>query len=70
MNMPGFNAEASLYKRGINYRLAGRADVGAGSIQEVKPAAATTTIDIEPDQCVTRCFFFRGVRLFCYDFCF
>lgn len=60
MNMPGFSAEASLYNRGINYRLASRAAERNGSLQEVKPAAATTTIDIEPEECVTRCFFFPG----------
>jgi hypothetical protein len=31
---------------------------------------ATTTIDIEPEECVVRCFFIRGVPVFCYEVCF
>jgi hypothetical protein len=32
--------------------------------------AAATEITIEPEECQERCFFFRGVRLFCYEICF
>jgi hypothetical protein len=30
----------------------------------------TKTIDIEPEQCVKRCFFIRGVPVYCYTVCF
>jgi hypothetical protein len=31
---------------------------------------SVTTIDIEPEQCVTRCFFIRGVPVYCYTLCY
>ncbi|HET9956783.1 MAG TPA: hypothetical protein VFQ61_19945 [Polyangiaceae bacterium] len=33
-------------------------------------AAKTKTITIEPEQCVTRCFFIMGVPVYCYEMCF
>lgn len=38
--------------------------------QSPKTTAGPVVIDIEPEECVTRCFFIRGVPLFCYEVCF
>lgn len=40
--------------------------------QKVNPYVKTAvrTIDIEPEQCVTRCFYIAGVPAFCYEICF
>jgi hypothetical protein len=79
MSMPGFTAECSLPDDGGRYRAPGRT-VGLSNSAIVPQAflgAARTAqqdtppvIVIEPEQCVTRCYYFRGIRLFCYEMCF
>ena len=32
--------------------------------------AGAVVIDIEPEQCVTRCFYIRGIPVYCYEMCF
>lgn len=36
----------------------------------LSPELNAKTIDIEPEQCVKRCYFIRGVPIFCYEVCF
>jgi hypothetical protein len=33
-------------------------------------SAAPRVIDIEPEECQTRCFYIMGVPFFCYEVCF
>jgi hypothetical protein len=33
-------------------------------------SAAPRVIDIEPEQCQTRCYYFMGVPIYCYEICF
>jgi hypothetical protein len=33
-------------------------------------SAAPRVIDIEPEQCQTRCFYIWGVPVYCYEICF
>jgi len=79
MNMPGFTAEASLYRTTGCYQSVASAATersrsavvpqgGFGTTQKVEPARRTITY--EPEECATRCFFYMGVRLFCYVSCY
>jgi hypothetical protein len=36
----------------------------------VASAAPRVVIDIEPEQCQTRCYYIMGVPIFCYESCF
>jgi hypothetical protein len=76
MTIPGFTADNSLYanKKDYNAAIGEPGIFGSDIVPQISlggvGALGETTITIEPEQCVTRCFYFRGVRLFCYEMCF
>jgi hypothetical protein len=47
--------------------------VGASALALVLSSvasAAPPVIDIEPEECQVRCFYIRGVPIFCYEICY
>ena len=55
-------------KKGIKRILAGTVLALVSSWAVV--SAAPRVIDIEPEQCQTRCYYILGVPIYCYEICY
>lgn len=49
--------------------VSGQSEIGSSAGTQ-KSTVAAKTIDIEPEQCVTRCYYLYGVPIYCYTMCF
>jgi hypothetical protein len=57
-------------KRSVVKRILGISALALISSWVVLVSAAPRTIDIEPEQCQTRCYYIMGVPIICYEMCY
>jgi hypothetical protein len=57
-------------KQSIAKRIVGIGALALVSSWVVLVSAAPRQIDIEPEQCTTRCYYIMGVPILCYEMCY
>jgi hypothetical protein len=57
-------------KKSIVKRILGISVLALVSSWVVLVSAAPNVIDIEPEECQTRCYYIMGVPIICYEICF
>jgi hypothetical protein len=59
-----------MQKRSIVKRIVGISALALVSSWVVLVSAAPKKIDIEPEECTTRCYYIMGVPIMCYEICY
>ena len=57
-------------KKSIVKRILGASAFALFSSWVVLASAAPRVIDIEPEECQTRCYYLMGIPIYCYEICF
>lgn len=74
MNMPGFTADNSLYCSSRTYNMPNAIfEISSSTIEPqigITQVRSRGPIIIEPEECITRCYFIGGVPIICYEVCF